>query len=423
MALLHYLYVRAKDYGITLSALNCDHAIRGEESKRDSAFVADWCKRYGVPLISFVNEEEQWKKSEESARVWRRNCFLRGARAQTLLDGAHWDGYEMLATAHHLNDNAETVLFRLARGSGGKGMCGISDRERLGDLILIRPLLSVSRKEIDEYIEKNEIPYVTDQSNFTDAYTRNKIRAEVLPALERAVPGAVKAIARYADLVAEDEEFFSREVSKYLSGGSSYGYKIADCQERVIFKRAVVQIMQWEGQQDYTAEQLSTLYRLQFSPCGKKYQFLGWTAFKEKDDVAFCRDSFLDRTAQPEPFFRFLQGKERYDDEPFCLRKTLSEEQGKTLKFDVNKIPKDAVVRFFQPSDEFRRFGGGNKKLGDYFTDEKIPLRLRRRIPLIAIGNKILLVGGMEISEEIKITDGEERGKVLFLTCRNYKML
>lgn len=203
MALLHYIKVHGGEFGITLSALNCDHGIRGEASERDSAFVAAYCGSNGIELHFFKAEAGSFK-SENDARLWRLCCYNKVLNAGKA---------DLIATAHHLNDNAETVLFNLARGSALSGLTGITDVPVLG---LIRPLIGCSRAEIDGYIEENKIPFMSDETNFTDDYTRNRLRRNVLPALEEAVHGAAESIYRFSRLAAEDEEYFDRQVSGVL---------------------------------------------------------------------------------------------------------------------------------------------------------------------------------------------------------------
>ena len=276
MALLHCLHAHAAGYGITLTALNCDHRMRGEASERDSAFVAEYCKKLGVPLSRYVAGRE-------------------------------------LRDENDLNDNAETVLFNLARGTALAGMRGITDAEMKtndSQLSIIRPLIACTRADIDAYIAENGIPYVDDETNFTTDYTRNKIRLGVLPALEEAVPGAAKAIYRFSRLAAEDEEYFERQAKPLLSRREPYGNYIAHCEERVIFRRAAVEIIAGRHQKkDYTSGQLERLYNLQFAENGKKFEFLGLTAFKEESRICIIDNKLLhceDDGAPYEHFFRRL---------------------------------------------------------------------------------------------------------------------
>lgn len=410
MALLHYLNAHAAEYNITLTALNCDHRMRGETSARDSAFVADYCEKAGIPLSRYVADTPC--SSESTARMWRLNCYLEEAKK-----------CDCVATAHHLDDNAETVLFNLARGAGLNGMDGITDAD-LSALAndkpfkLIRPLIACPRAEIDEYVAANSIPYVDDETNFKADYTRNKIRLGVLPALEEAVPGAAKAIYRFSRLAAEDEEYFERQAKPLLSRREPYGNYIAHCEERVIFRRAAVEIIAGRHQKkDYTSGQLERLYNLQFAENGKKFEFLGLTAFKEESRICIIDNKLLhceDESAPYEHFYRRLATDYCGQTAAVCFDYELDgymkdvvqyrcpETAFKVLRFDGDKIPPSATVRFMRAGDRFTKFGGGTKKLGDWFTDKKIPVRLRKTIPLLCDGNDVLLIFGAEISDGIK---------------------
>ena len=414
MALLHYLHAHAAEYDITLTALNCDHKMRGEISARDSAFVADYCKKIGVPLSPYVADTPL--ASEGAARLWRLKCYLEEAKK-----------CDCIATAHHLDDNAETVLFNLARGAALNGMEGITDSDlsALADkpFRLIRPLIACSRAEIDEYVAANSVPYVDDETNFKTDYTRNKIRHNVLPALEDAVPGAARAIYRFSRLAAEDEEYFERQAEPLLSRREPYGDYIAHCEEKVIFRRAALKIIAGRHRKkDYTGEQFERLYGLQFAENGKRFEFLGLTAFKEEGRIfiadsqefkaaedgvpfsefkSFCRNTFGSEIA-------IVRSENVAADLTAQMQSATPGLKLKILRFDGGKIPQGAIVRFMRAGDRFTKFGGGTKNLGDWFTDKKIPLRLRKTIPLLCDGSDVLIVFGMEISDKLK-TDGSTR--------------
>ena len=422
MALLHYFKMHGGGFGITLSALNCDHGIRGDASRRDSAFVEAYCGGNGIPLYKFKAEEGSLN-GENSARIWRWNCY------NAVLSQGKAD---LIATAHHLNDNAETVLFNLARGSALSGMTGITDLPVLG---LIRPLISCSRGDIDGYIEDNGIPYVTDESNFTDDYTRNKIRHNVLPALEEAVSGAAESIYRFSRLAAEDEEYFERLVRRITLRRESYGYIIKPCAERVVFRRAAHKIIA-EGYQrkDYTCNHLNRLFDLQSAENGKKFEFLGLVAVKEKGGIAIADSNELGFESQGMPFWENLRGDQimRYAGKIACADYDGNEADAieilskykmplKTLKFDMDKIPENAVIRFKRAGDKFTKFGGGTKSLSDYLTDKKVPQSIRSALPLVCDGNRVLIVGGVEICDAVKLSDGTERAGV-FICCDPFKL-
>ncbi|MDE7162648.1 MAG: tRNA lysidine(34) synthetase TilS [Clostridia bacterium] len=401
MALLHYLFKCGGDFGITVSALNCDHGIRGEESERDSAFVKEYCAANNIPLRFFKAEAGSFK-DEKSARLWRLECYKK-----VLEDG----GADVIATAHHLNDNAETVLFNLARGTSLAGVKGIADEPSLG---IIRPFISLSREQIDGYIEVNDIPFVVDGSNLSDAYTRNKIRHNVLPALEEAVHGAARNIYNFSRLAAEDEEYFARKAEEIILCRGD-GFLIKPCGERVIFKRAVHFVVARKfGKIDYTSEQFEKLFLLQSAENGKRFEFLGLIAIKEEGGVAVMRGGLLQ--AEEEPFSQVLKSGEYA-----CKSVVVScgqsadsvPEMCKALKFDLDCIPQNAVVRFRCDGDKFTKFGGGSKSLSDYLTDKKVPQSLRATLPLVCDGSDVLIVCGVEISDKVKITQNTLRPAVM----------
>ncbi len=407
MALLHYLTVHGGDFNISVSALNCEHGMRGEASERDSAFVAAYCGSNGIELHSFKAEKGAFK-NENDARLWRWQCY------ESVLSAGKAD---LIATAHHLNDSAETVIFNLARGTALSGMCGISDEP---ERRLIRPMIGCSRLDIDAYTEENNVPYVTDESNLTDDYTRNKIRHNVLPALEEAVDGAARNIYRFSQLAAEDEEYFDRQSDKITVNRFCFGYLIKPCSEKVIFRRAAQKIIaRFYRRKDYTAEILNRLFELQSAENGKKFGFLGLFAVKENGGVAIVEEREHDNVSAAIPFYeninsnRFISFAGRIvcavygEREPEALDYLKAEKAIlKSLKFDIDKIPESAVIRFRREGDKFTKFGGGSKSLSDYFTDKKIPQSMRGTLPLVCDGSEVLIVGGVEISDKIKLCAG-----------------
>lgn len=412
MALLHYLLARGGEYGISVSAVNLDHKMREQTSALDSAFVAGYCNERGVPLAFFEWNDGKVKKSEGAARIWRRERYADAAE--------HFNA--VIATAHHLNDNAETVLFNLARGSGLAGLTGINEtcvassgKNSQKQFKIIRPLIACTREEIDEYIAKNNVPYVDDETNFTNDYTRNIIRHNVLPELEKVVDGASKAIFRLSRIAAEDEEYFEKLITdREIVKRTHWGYEISRCDEKPVFKRAVLKVISDCGVKDYTFEQLERLYQLQFAPKAKKFEFLGLTAFKEEGKIAI-RVNFLSHLSQIDyPFFAYLDSHlAEFFNQPLYIEREQNFKcefaefvaNCKALKFDLDKIPATAVIRTMREGDKFKKFGGGTKNLGDYFTDKKIPVRIRKSIPVIADGCQVLIVCGVEISQTVKVDE------------------
>ncbi len=216
MALLHRLWQRREETGVRLCAAHFEHGLRGEESLRDADFVSAWCAGRGIPCVVEHGDVAAYAAGhgrgvEEAARELRYAFLERTAAAL----GCRW-----IATAHTADDNAETVLLNLCRGTGAAGLAGIPPRR--GNIL--RPLLDCTRAEVEEYLREYEIPHVEDSSNESDAYRRNLLRHKVMPVL-RACNGAVsEAIGRMSDTLRQDEDCLSGQAEAFIrtwyDGGS-----------------------------------------------------------------------------------------------------------------------------------------------------------------------------------------------------------
>ncbi|MCH5183329.1 MAG: tRNA lysidine(34) synthetase TilS [Oscillospiraceae bacterium] len=199
--LLHLLFSLREELGLRLSACHFHHGIRGEEADRDEAFCASVCRELDIPLYHGAADvpalvRRTGKSPEEAARDARYDWFAVLGKKE---------GIDRFATAHHKNDQAETVLFRLLRGTTVAGLRGIPPKR--GDVI--RPLLCLSRGEIEAYAREHGIAYCTDVTNFSEKHTRNYIRMTLLPAMERVNPAATEAILRLSRYASEDEDALS----------------------------------------------------------------------------------------------------------------------------------------------------------------------------------------------------------------------
>ena len=190
VALASLLNACADRFGISLRACHVNHGIRGEEADRDEAFCEAFCRERSIPFSRCRADvpafcEKEGMGLEEGARMVRYRLLRQTAKRFDC---------RFIATAHTADDQAETVLFRLARGTGFSGAAGIP--EKSGDLI--RPLLPFTGKEIASYLKENNISFIYDSSNEDLSFTRNRIRKKVLPALEKAVPGCGTSLVRFA---------------------------------------------------------------------------------------------------------------------------------------------------------------------------------------------------------------------------------
>lgn len=212
VALLHMLCEYAKGFSMKLAVAHVEHGIRGEDSLRDLAFCRSLAEKEGLAFyaksVNVPTLAEQNKMSiEEQARAVRYEFFEAVMREHNI---------PLLATAHNATDNAETMLFRMARGTGLRGLCGIPEARPFGGGLVIRPLLSMSKEEILSYCQSHQLSFVTDTTNSDTSYARNRIRHRILPELTKINEAAVRHFSELAETLSEDEAYLKEQTEKIL---------------------------------------------------------------------------------------------------------------------------------------------------------------------------------------------------------------
>ena len=402
VALLHYLCALKKECGYALCAVHCEHGIRGEESVEDMRFVERLCNEWNVPLYTFREDCLQLAKREKlsletAARNFRYACFT------SLVQEGKTD---YIATAHHKNDEAETVLFRLARGTSLEGMSAMKEESGY----LLRPFLGWSKEEIIAYIEANGLCWREDKTNLEMEATRNKIRLEILPRLEESVPGATGNIARFARLAAEDSALLSQMASELVEM-TSEGALVYFCDKKPLFTRAVLAAVKGLGlEKDYTSAHLDSVFALQQLERGSLLNLpKGICAQKQEKGVLlfYKKEEVYLPLANEQPFS--LNGFDGGRYEVIISQEAICDDEigWKTLRFDKEKLPKDAVFRFRKEGDKMKTFGGDTKSLKKLFNERKTPVEERGYLPLLAQseGDEVYAICGVEISQKIQIDE------------------
>ena len=207
MALLHILLSLKEEYGLFITVVHINHGLREEESEGDAHFVEQYCLQNRIPC-KIENMQIREMALERGMGLEEAG---RQARYQAFEDAAKSCGGAKIAVAHNKNDQAETVLMRLCRGAGLKGLSGIAPVR--GEII--RPLIDCTREEIEGYCREQSIDYCVDKTNALDIYTRNKIRIQLLPFLEREInPNMVETLARTAEILSAENRFLDQEADK-----------------------------------------------------------------------------------------------------------------------------------------------------------------------------------------------------------------
>ena len=405
MALLHYLHSHQAELDIEVCAIHVDHALR-EKSADDAQFVMDWCKSHGIRAYKFridvARLAEQKKMTlEEAAREARFGVF------ETLFKK---NVVDKIAIAHNMRDQAETILLNLFRGAGLNGASGMAvDRDGL----YIRPMLDTTKKAILDYIFVNDIPYITDETNQDNSFSRNYIRNLILPLIEEKWLGATEKIVAFGKSCAQDDEFIQSQVfddaviynEKAASIPCSYFLYPDSIVSRMLFK-VFAKIGVGKDIERVHIEMLKALATRGGN--GKKIKLpMKVTAFKEYDFITIT-NKHREKVELNQPF------KVGTFDVPnfgsVTVKRTKNKTLGKSeLILDESKIPADAVWRFREYGDMFEKFGGGTKKLKDYLIDKKIPARLRFSIPVLASGKQILAIAGIEIANSVRADDNADR--------------
>ena len=410
-ALLHYLKNREKECGYLLSAVHCEHGIRGEESLRDLRFVQSFCERLDVPLFVFAcdcpKKAEMEKLSlETAARNFRKEIFF----------GLVQEGKaDYIATAHHALDEAETVLFRLARGTALSGVAGMREQ----DGYILRPFLRWTKEEVLAYANEKNLEYCVDSTNLQTDATRNKLRLQVLPALCEAVDGAVENLVSFAQKAAADDELLY-ELSAELLSKDQDGYLVKFCDKLPLFYRACLTACKRLGlSRDYTFAHLQAAADLQKNERGASVCLpCGIVAEKRLDGIAFyiAKAEEFEPISQPCAFTEKGFDGGRYAVSVATTPPTEEKNEWKTLRIDGDKVPKTAQFRFRREGDELLSFGG-RKTLKKFFNEKKIPTKERAYLPLIADETgEVYAVCGVEISQKMKVEEGTQH--VLYISIR-----
>ena len=412
-ALLHYLKSKEKEVGFSLSAVHCEHGIRGKESLLDQAFVKELCENWDVPLyVFFENCPERAKRKKTSLETAARDF-----RLESFSSLIKENKVDFIATAHHALDEAETVLFRLARGTSLSGVKGMEEKSGY----VIRPFLDWTKEEILSYVKENNLSYRTDSTNLETDATRNKLRLNVFPALEEAVGGASANLARFARYAAEDDELLCEQSKALISRSKSQKPLVKFSNQKPLFRRACLIAMKELGiEKDYTSAHLESVYSLQQSERGSVICLpQGVIAQKTETGVEFyLQENEVPLPPAPQMEKPFdLSG---FDGGRYAVNVSAApqkETEWKVLHVDKDAIPKTAVFRFRKEGDVIKSFGG-SKSLKKFFNEKKIPVKERAFLPLIAEkdGKEVFVVCGVEISEQVKIR--QETQSVLYITLQ-----
>lgn len=393
VALLHLLLAR----GVRVTAVHVNHGLRGEASDGDEAFVRRLCGELHVPLLTYRADLPD-DPGEDAARQ-ARYAFFRQAAEET--------GVHAIALAHHRDDQAETLLMHLLRGSGLTGLGGMAADTTVGGLRILRPLLTFSRAELRAWLTENGHAWREDATNADPRYLRNALRGEILPRMEAMAPGAAERMAHTAQLLREEDALLDGLAQQMLAGHPGNALPLTALrQEAPAMQRRILRAL-WSrvcgagaGERSLSASQTEAFVALIGAKAGascnlpgNRRGYAGWT------HLHLTGEDAPPMPAQPLEDCALLRIR------PFDGRVG----DGRTHQAIPAAMLPGLTVRTRRAGDWLRPFGSrGRQSLQDYFVNRRVDAPFRDRVPLVCRGSEVLLAGGVGAGDIPKVEAGVE---------------
>lgn len=368
VALLYALYLLRSRLGIRLEAAHFNHCLRGEESQRDEAFVRELCEKLDIPLTISRAQIVPGEKGLENAAREARYAFLRGLPGK-------------IATAHTADDNAETVLMRMVRGTGLKGLGGIPPVNGS----VIRPMLMVTRQEVNAFLKKYDLPHVEDSTNAGDDFLRNRLRHHVLPLLQQENPRFSENLSTMALRLRLDEDYLSRQAAVSRIPPVSQLREMPPA----VRSRVLEGFLRENGVREPEQTHIAQAEALVFSDNPSAH-----TTFPGGVTITRCYDGL--EAGQPGQALSpaVLNGVLELPQLGLRISCTPAQETLNT-PYAFTVCPEgEILVRSRQEGDTIR-LHGGEKSLKKLFIDRKIPASRRNQIPVLEDTRGILGVYGI----------------------------
>jgi len=399
--LLHILLTLRESLSFTVGAVHVHHGLRGTQADKDEEFVVYLCRRLRVPLTVF-HRDVLAKARKDGLTI---EAAGREARQEAYGEALRIHRADKIALAHNQNDQAETILLNLIRGSGMKGLAGIPAVRGS----IIRPLIEIERWEIENYCSENAIAFRTDESNFSGDYRRNRIRLELIPHLkERYNPSVVKTLSRTGLILREDEElideltdaYFEKALTKmdenniFMDITTIRGYP--DAMKRRVIRKALERLGLLT---DITFLHSENILELMLGQTGKSLDLpsglkvknaYGSLVLSRKNDklgdgfsYKICLDDMI-YIKEANKYITMSMEKVEIPEKYVNIY---------TKKFSYDRIKNEISLRNRRSGDRiYFKSIGGHKKIKDYFIDKKTPRELRNKIPLLADGGEIMWI-------------------------------
>lgn len=417
VCLLHVLNRLKKDFNIEIYAAHLNHQIRGIEAQKDALYVSKLCEDMGI--IFFVKSinvpkycENEGLSLEEGARKLRYEMFYE------IKDKIKAN---KIAIGHNLNDQAETVMMRIMRGTGLKGLKGI---DYIRDNCIIRPILDVERNEIEEYCEAYNLNPRIDKTNLENIYTRNKIRLDLLPYMkDNFNSNVIESIVRMSNSLKSDNDYIEKEAEakfREVSNIKEKGFVEINLDDFVCLHDAIkVRVLRNSikhilGDTNFVDQRhIEDIMSLEDNSKVNKMLTLPRNIFvyRKKDSIILTNEEIVNEEIEfyynvpSNGFIKIKELKQIIETQVMSIDRYKSMKLDNSSKgFDFNKVKGCIVIRSRRQGDKIK-LAMGSKKVKDLFIDLKIPREERCKIPIITDSEGIICVGDYKISENYKIDE------------------
>ena len=388
VSLLNILYSLKEEYNLTLYAAHLNHNLRGEEAQRDEEFCKVLCKNYNVQLfIKTVDNRALASKQKISEELCGRN------ERYKFFDELSANLNAKIATAHTASDNAETLIYNIARGSSLRGLSAIPPKRGR----IIRPLIEVSRAQIEEYCNLNNLDYVTDSTNLTDDYTRNKIRHSVISTLRDINPQLEQSVYRLSENAREITDYLNKQAKSALdSCKCNYGFS---CEKLLLFDKAVLKhmlVLLCEEKANFTPEyrHIELMIRIIKNSGAVNLN----NRFSAVSKQGIFRINFGNDNVEFEPVSISDKLRVNYNDKIYLTSKQNADKENNN-SVSADFVDNRAVFRTRREGDRFtyprRRI---TKPLRKVLNEMKIPSEQRDKLLVLAIDNTILWCENVGVS-------------------------
>jgi tRNA(Ile)-lysidine synthase len=434
VCLLHILKKLQEEFRLDLHALYVDHGLRPGEAGLEIDFCKNLCAKFKLPFLTKKIDVKCYAKDkklniQEAARELRYRAFEETARELNA---------EKIALGHTADDQAETLIMRLLRGTGPAGLSGIPPVRGK----FIRPLIEVQRREIEQYLGEEKIAFIVDSSNLKRDYLRNDIRLSLMPRIKEINPNIVDTLSRTASIFREEERYFeivvAKALMKLMSRKTNFRIELflspLAAMEKIILRRtlrrAIDETTGLRGINFIHIEDISELVK-KGKPGDRLYLPHGIRAIKAYSTLILTSEP----TVRLNSYTLNVPGEIILKEAEVLIHASLGEiqdfeEPSRSVRehadfktsatFDAERLIFPLIIRSRQEGDFFYPSGfGKKKKLQDFFVDEKVPRDERDAIPLIVSADDIVWVAGYRGDERFKVTDKTE--KILKLEVKKLK--